>query len=813
MRPDVEERVVTFTFGDGTDGKVLLDAVSAFLLRVDDFLLLRRDAKIGDRERQTGKGRVLEAKFLHVVEQIDRRRTTEEFIRIGDHAAAALGGECRVIERHALGKNVVENQTTDGGRDDSVLWGFFFSLAVIGDNVRPIDADANHRVHANLLAVIGVQHFMDVVKCEFLAGGTIAGFALVTDSEIVNSEHDILRRPDDRRTRGGREDVVRRQHQDVRFRLRFDRERQVDGHLIAVEICVEALTNQRVNLDRVAFDEHRLERLNAHSVKGRGAIEEHRVALDDFFKDIPDFLVTAFDHFLRGLDRVGEAVLFELADDERLIQFERDLLGQTALVNLEFRADDDDGAGGVINALTEEILAESPLLALDHVGQRLEGTIRGTQHRTAATTVVKESIDRLLQHALFVADDDFRCVQIDQLLQPVVAVDDAAIQVIQIRRGKVAGLEEDERTKIGRDHGDHVVDHPLGLVFRVADRFDDLEALGVVLDLLLGVGLENALANHRGFVGEIHLREQRANRLRAHVGLEAIAEFLLGVAILFFRQELLTLERGRADVNDHVILIVDDFFKIAGLHVQKVAQAAGHGLEEPDVDDRRGEIDVAHALAAHAAVSHLDSAAVADDALVFCALVLAAGAFPVAFRPEDTFAEQAVAFRTVGAIVDRLRLFDFAKGPRTNVVRGGEGNLDGAVVIDAVVNRFSHLSIAFQFRPGGKGPPVNAFSDARSADKFCRRLSDGLPMKLFKSNDLILPDVDHPLCSRDDVNNFRRGNDHHLRIVDHVFVADGGDNFERGERIFSFELPDALFKSAFFAFHTLLLRSPSSSPM
>ena len=39
-----------------------------------------------------------------------------------------------------------------------------------------------------------------------------------------------------------------RHHQHVRLRLRFDRQRQVDGHLVAVEVGVEALAHQRVNL-------------------------------------------------------------------------------------------------------------------------------------------------------------------------------------------------------------------------------------------------------------------------------------------------------------------------------------------------------------------------------------------------------------------------------------------------------------------------------------------------------------------------------------------------------------------------------------
>ena len=44
------------------------------------------------------------------------------------------------------------------------------------------------------------------------------------------------------------------------------------GHLVAVEIGVEALAHQGMQLDGIAFDQHRLEGLNAHAVQGRGAV-------------------------------------------------------------------------------------------------------------------------------------------------------------------------------------------------------------------------------------------------------------------------------------------------------------------------------------------------------------------------------------------------------------------------------------------------------------------------------------------------------------------------------------------------------------
>ena len=45
-------------------------------------------------------------------------------------------------------------------------------------------------------------------------------------------------------------------------------------------------------------------------------------------------VVLALEHLLGRLDRVGVAELLEPADDERLEQLQRDLLGQAALVQL-----------------------------------------------------------------------------------------------------------------------------------------------------------------------------------------------------------------------------------------------------------------------------------------------------------------------------------------------------------------------------------------------------------------------------------------------------------------------------------------------
>ena len=102
----------------------------------------------------------------------------------------------------------------------------------------------------------------------------------------------------------------------------------------------------------------------------------------------------------------------------------------------------------------------------------------------------------------------------------------------------------------------------------------------------------------------------------------------------------------------------------------------GQALEEPHVGDRGGQLDVAHALAAHARPGDLDAALVADDARELHALVLAARALVVLGRAEDAGAEQPVALRLEGPVVDGLRLLDFPVRPVANLLRRCELDTD-----------------------------------------------------------------------------------------------------------------------------------------
>src|SRR5262249_37165615 len=93
----------------------------------------------------------------------------------------------------------------------------------------------------------------------------------------------------------------------------------------------------------------------------------------------------------------------------------------------------------------------------------------------------------------------------------------------------------------------------------------------------------------------------------------------------------------------------------------------------------------------------------ADQALVLHALVLAAQAFVVLDGPEDARAEQAVALRLEGAVVDRFRLLDFAERPGVDVVRTRDRNLDAIESRDRRLGLEEVGDLVHSLSPGGRG--------------------------------------------------------------------------------------------------------------
>ena len=240
-------------------------------------------------------------------------------------------------------------------------------------------------VHLYGLLVVGHDDFLGGVEALVLSfcSGTYLG-------DIVESEHHVLRRHGDRGSVCGVEDVLRTEHQQLGLHDRGVAEREVDRHLVAVEVGVERRTCERVQLDGLSFDHAGLERLDTETVQGRCAVEQHGMSLHHVLEDVPDHGVLAVHDLLCGLHGLHDAALDELADDERLVELCSHELGQTALMHVELGSDHDHGTCGVVHALSEEVLAEASLLSLEGVGERLERPVGLALHRRRLLGVVEQ---------------------------------------------------------------------------------------------------------------------------------------------------------------------------------------------------------------------------------------------------------------------------------------------------------------------------------------------------------------------------------------------------------------------------------------
>ena len=664
-------------------------SLTSFCASSSSSAFLRRDRHVLDRDRDSGAGGEIEADVLQPVGKDDRRLVAGPAVGQIDQVAELLllHGLVDFGKRHHRRHDLVEQHAPDRGLDPLVVGRLRRRrhrgpraapmLVLFVDRLRRRHPHHRHphrdpRVQVDFAVVVGDPHF----------GRTGEALAFAARQRplarhVVEPQHHVLGGHDDRLAAGRRQDVVGRHHQRARLDLRLDRQRHVHRHLVAVEVRVVGHADQRMELDRLALDQHRLEGLDAEPMERRRAVEQHRMLADHVVEDVPDVLAFLLDHLLGALDGRDVALLLELGVDERLEQLERHLLGQSALMEPEFGTDHDDRAARVVHALAEQVLPKAPGLALEHVAQRFQRPLGRPGDRAAAPAVVEQRVDRLLQHPLLVAHDDVGRVELDEPFEAVVAVDHAPIEIVEVGGRKAAAVQRHQRAQIGRDDRQDGQDHPFGPVARVAKGVDHLQALGDLLAPRLarrGLHLDPQVL---GQLLEVEPREQRANRLGAHLGLEAVGVLLARLAILALGQQFLVLERRLARIKHHVALEVQHLLELLERHVDQGADARGQRAQKPDVGDRRGQIDMAHPLAPHLGLDHFDAALLAHHAAMAHALVLAAVALVVLGRTENLGAKEPVALRLEGAVVDGLRLLDLAVRPRPDHLRRRDRNADG----------------------------------------------------------------------------------------------------------------------------------------
>ena len=541
--PDVDDLLVTLLGLHEAELVFLVDGGDLRIRRCEDLALVRRNRRIVHRDGDACARGVVEARVLQTVED---RRNLGELVAVADvldQAADLLLVHLVVEERVIGGQHVVERDAADG-RLNAIA-----RLVILEHAERRRDLAVAAQAHPDLglqvqirTRVVGVHGVVDVDE-----DTTLAGEAVASSGQVVQTDDHVLRRNRQRTTVSRRFDVVGREHQHAGLSLGLGSERHVHSHLVAVEVGVEGGADQRMQLDGLTLDEHGLKGLDTQAVQGRCAVQQHRVLGDDLFEHVPNVARATIDRAASRLDVGGVLELDQALHHEGLEQLEGHLAGKTALVKLQLRADDDNRTAGVVDALAEQVLAEAALLALEHVGDRLQRTVAGTGHRATATAVVEQRVDGLLQHALLVVHDDLGRAEVEQTLQAVVAVDDAAVQVVQVGRRETTAVELDHRTQIRRDDRDDVENHVGGLVVGLEERVDHLQALDG-LGALLALARRDDLAQLLGRGLEVHAVEQLAHGLGAHAAREVVAVVRAHLAV----ERLVGNELLRLDLHEGV---------------------------------------------------------------------------------------------------------------------------------------------------------------------------------------------------------------------------------------------------------------------
>ncbi len=207
-------------------------------------------------------------------------------------------------------------------------------------------------------------------------------------------------------------------------------------------------------------------------------------------------------------------------------------------MQLEPRTDDDDRTAGVIDALAEQVAAETPLLAFEHVAERLEFAPAAAAERLTALAVVDQAVHSFLKHALLVAHDHVRRTEVKQVVQAVIAIDHAAVEVVQVAGGEASAVKLHHRAQIGWDDRQDGQDHPFGAVVALAQAFDDAQPLGRLLFALLAARRAHLVPQLFGHTVEVDIRQDLVEGFRAHIGLKDVAVARLQLAIAVFGKEL-----------------------------------------------------------------------------------------------------------------------------------------------------------------------------------------------------------------------------------------------------------------------------------
>ena len=711
--PDLDNGLRTLGITEFTSVVILHDGIDLLLRLCNVFFLLFRNNGIEYGNGDTGTGGIAVSLILYLIENIGGNVGAVDIDASFDDFAEVLlinkevnlhshhGGGIFGISGHEaeiLRNGTVEDDLTERGADKSGI-GFTVDLS------RETNLDGGVKSHITLV----IRHNGFVFILEYMTG---ADLIFTNGGEVVGTEHHVLRGNGNGLTVGGLQQVVGGKHKEACLCLRLGGKRNVNSHLVAVEVGVEGGTYQRMQLDGSAFYEDGFECLNTQTVKRGSTVQHNGVILDNGFQSVPNIGGGFIDHFSRILNILGYIKLHKSLHYKGLEKLKSHFLGKTALIDLQFGADNDNGTAGIVNTLTEKVLTETSLLTLEHIGKRLKGTVVGAGHGSAAATVIDQSVNGFLKHSLLVSYDDVGRTELKQLLKAVITVDNTSVKVVQIGGGESAAVELHHGTDIGGDHGNNIQHHPFRAVAGDTESIHYLKSFENT-GTLLSVGGDKLFTKLGSQLVNIDLGKQLLDSLGAHLCYERIGIVLFHHIVIFLiGNDGVLFERCVAGIDNDVFCEIKHFIKIAGRNIKHKTHSGGDTLEIPDMGYGAGKLDVPHSFTAHLGAGDLNAAAFAGFALITNSLILTAVAFPVFGGSEDHLAEEAVLFGLKSSVIDGFGLFHLAVGPLADLIGRSETDLDRLKIQPVIVffcisfngySVFTHL-LRSSFLIGGNAP-------------------------------------------------------------------------------------------------------------
>src|ERR1051325_601890 len=357
MRPDVDDLVVTFVVGDETHVVVTQHFVHLVVRLLDEFSFFFGDQNVTEVEGETTTECRHEPERLDLIEEACYGSHVGLLHDIVDDITQRLFSEQFVDVTCSFRHHLVEQYASNGSFDDcrNHLVTFFGIIHFQFDDGVQVNAFFVERDH----------HFISRIEGQSFTGYFFFFGGFFCFGQVIQAKHHVLRRHRYREPVGRVQNVVRCKHKELRLENSSVAERNVNSHLVTVKVGIERSTNERVQLDRFTFDKLGLESLDTEAVQRGGTVQENGMSFQDVLENVPHDGLFAINDLLRAFHRLHNSSFDKLADDEWFEKFGCHFFGQTALVQFQFRTYHDHGTCGIVDTLTDRMLAETTLFSFE----------------------------------------------------------------------------------------------------------------------------------------------------------------------------------------------------------------------------------------------------------------------------------------------------------------------------------------------------------------------------------------------------------------------------------------------------------------